>query len=137
MEYYVLEPSEQPGTRFYVPTQNPAAAAKIKTILTKEELLALLRSPQVRQDVWIEDENRRKQCYRDLISGGDRAAILSMVHALHRYRQTQQEVGKKLHLCDEGFLRDAQRLLSSEFSLVLEIPPEEVGSYIRQIFSKN
>mgnify|MGYP002517196277 CR=1 FL=1 len=34
------------------------------------------------------------------------------------------------HLCDENFLRDAQRLLSVEFALVLGIAPEQVGEYV-------
>ena len=33
-EYYVLEPVDQVGTRFYVPTQNKTAVAKLRPILT-------------------------------------------------------------------------------------------------------
>ena len=64
VEYYVLEPVKQPGDRYYVPTQNAAAVAKLKPILTKEQLDALLSSPEATSDAWITDENQRKQKYR-------------------------------------------------------------------------
>jgi hypothetical protein len=34
-------------------------------------------------------------------------------------------------MCDENFLRDAEKLLSTEFSLVLGIGQNEVGEYIQ------
>jgi CarD family transcriptional regulator len=131
VQYYVLEPVEQAGARFYVPTQNAAAVAKLRPVMTKEQLDALLCSAEVRQNVWIADENMRKQRYRELISSGDRGSLLCMVRTLYRHKMTQQEAGRKFHLCDENFLRDAQRLLDSEFSLILGIAPKEVGAYIQ------
>ena len=73
----------------------------------------------------------RKQRYRELISSGDRGSLLCMVRTLYHHKMTQQEAGWKFHLCDENFLRDAQRLLDSEFSLILGIAPKEVGAYIQ------
>ena len=131
VEYYVLEPAKQSGDRYYVPTQNAAAVAKMKPILTKEQLDTLLSSPQVADNAWIADENQRKQKYRELITSGDRAALISMVKALHIHKESQLAQGRRLHLCDENFLRDAEGLLGGEFSLVLGIAPNEVGSYIQ------
>lgn len=130
IEYYVLEPVEQPGARFYVPTQNQAAVSKLQKVLTRQELDELLQAVSNNNDVWIEDENQRKLRYRELISSGDRASLIGMIRALLRHKQAQESAGKKFHLCDENFLRDAQKLLSTEFSRVLEISPEEVGNYI-------
>lgn len=131
VEYYVLSPLDQPDARFYVPTQNQAAVAKLRPILTREALNALLQSENAGKDTWIADENQRKQRYRELISSGDRAALICMVRTLHKHKAEQLASGRKFHLCDENFLRDAQKLLSSEFSLVLNIHPDEVGTYIQ------
>ena len=38
VEYYVLEPIRQPGARFFVPSQSDIAAAKLRPVLTKEEV---------------------------------------------------------------------------------------------------
>lgn len=131
VEYYVLSPLEQPDARFYVPTQNKAAVAKLRPILTREALDALLQSEDAEKDVWIADENQRKQRYRELINSGDRAALICMVRTLHKHKTEQLASGRKFHICDENFLRDAQKLLSSEFSLILNIRPDEVGTYIQ------
>lgn len=134
VEYFALEPLEQPGARFYVPTQNQAAVAKLRPLISRQELDVLLASEAARQDCWISDESRRKQYYRELINSGDRGALLSMVGCLYRHKEEQAALGRKFHLCDENFLRDAQKLLNSEFALVLEIEPGQVGEYLRKQF---
>jgi len=130
VEYFVLEPAEQPGARFYVPTQNQAAVAKLRKLLTAEQIDAILTSDSVHQKQWVDDENKRKQYYRELLSGGDRSAILCMINNLYRHKQAQAEAGRKFHLCDENFLHDAQKLLRSEFSFILQIPQNQVDAYI-------
>lgn len=132
VEYFVLEPNEQPGARFFVPTHNQVALSKLRPLLTAEELETLLSSEDTHKDCWITDENQRKQKYRELINSGDRASLISMIRSLHKHKETQLAAGRKFHLCDENFLRDAQKLLSSEFSLVLGIPQTEVGAYIEK-----
>ena len=107
--------------------------AKLKAVLNAEELNALLSSQEIRCGEWIRDENARKQYYRDLISSGDRTALLKMVNSLYRYRKAQFAAGKKFHQCDENFLRDAERLLASEISLVLKKTQEEARDYLREI----
>jgi len=131
VEYYVLEPVKQSEDRYYVPSQNQAAVSKMRPLLSREQLDALLSSPEVAKNAWITDENQRKQRYRELITSGDRAALLSMVKALHIHKEEQSLLGRRLHLCDENFLRDAENLLGGEFSLVLGIAPSEVGAYIK------
>ena len=132
VEYFVLEPREQPGTRYYVPTQNQVALSKLRPMLTRAELDEHLVSVQTQQDSWIADENLRKQYYRELINSGDRVALIGMIRALHGHKESQLAAGRKFHLCDENFLRDAQKLLNSEFSLVLGIPQAEVAAYIEK-----
>ena len=132
IEYYVLEPVDQTAARFYIPTRNQAAVSKLRPMITQAELDALLRSDEACADAWIADENQRKQHYRDLITSGDTAALIRMVHTLHKHKREQETAGRKFHLCDENFLRDAERLLNTEFSLVLNIPQDEVVDYVQK-----
>lgn len=132
VEYYVLEPVDQSGARFYVPVRNETAVAKLRPVITLQELDKLLQSQKGSSNVWIPDENQRKQCYRDLICSGDRAALLSMVRSLHEHKAQQLSTGRKFHLCDENFLRDAQKLLDLEFSIVLGISQDKVEEYIKR-----
>ena len=131
-EFLVLEPLSKAESKFYLPLGNPTALAKLKPVLTVEELRTLLNSPEVREEHWIDEESRRKMYYKELITRGDRKEILQTIHSLYRYKAAQMEAGKKFHLCDDNFLRDAEKLLSSEISLVLEMTQEEARNYLRE-----
>ena len=134
ISYYVLTPMDQPGARFYVPAENPAALAKLSTLLTQQELESLLASVDKSKNAWVPDENRRKLRFRELLASGDRKAILEMICALHIHKNEQAEKGKKFHLCDENFLHDAEKMLCSEFSLVMEKSQKESMDYLYEYY---
>jgi CarD family transcriptional regulator len=128
--YFVLEPVDHPGSRYYLPSQNPAALAKSRPLCTKEELTEILAAP-VPENTWIQDENRRKQYYRELLSSVDIRAMITMFRCLQLHRQAQVEQGRKFHLCDESFLRDVQRILNAEIGLVLQISADQVEQLLQ------
>lgn len=128
--YYVLEPVEQPGAKFYIPVENEAAVSKLRPLMTREELLELLHADRVRNAPWIADENQRKLRYRELITSGDRESLMGMIGALHRHRRAQLAAGRKFHQADENFLSDAQKLLNAEFAQVFGLEPKEVNGFI-------
>ena len=131
--YFVLEPIDQPGSRYYVPSENQAALSKLRPLSTKEELQSLLTSP-LAENVWIPDENRRKQYYRELVSSVNLKAMIDMIRCLRLHRRQQMEQGRKFHQCDENFLRDAQKLLSTEITMVMGIPDDQVDTYLQTVF---
>ena len=129
-KYYCLEPLDQPGAKFYVPVENAAAASKLRRLLSREALLALLHSEEVRNYPWIADENLRKLRFRELIGSGDRAQLMGMISALQRHKKAQLAAGRKFHQSDENFRNDAQKLLNAEFALVFGLEPKSVSSFI-------
>lgn len=131
VQYLALEPLGQAGSRYLVPTHNPNAMAKLRQMLTSEELEQMLHSPEVQSDGWIRDENQRKQTYRELISSGDRPRLMQMVRTLYRHKAEQIASGRKVHLCDDNFLRDAEKLLCSEIALVMDMEPDQAKTYLR------
>ena len=130
--YLALVPVGQAGSRYLVPTHNALAMSKLRNMLSKEELAQLMDSEEVRADVWIRDENQRKQTYRELISSGDRARLMQMVRSLYRHKAAQSAVGRKVHLCDDNFLRDAEKILTGEVSVVMGLDFEQARQYIRK-----
>lgn len=130
-QYLVLEPVGKCDSQYMVPTQNAAAMSKLKKLITKEEWEALLSSPDVHTSNWIADENKRKQSYRDITGSGTREALLQTVYTLYAHRDNQKAVGKRLHMCDENFLHDAEKMLSSEIETVLGISGADALDYLR------
>ncbi len=130
ISYYVLQPLEQAESRYLVPCGNAAALAKLRPLMPKQTLLALLQSADYGQDPWVDDENRRKQNYRQLINNLDLESLIRTVHSLRSHKKLLAQQGRKFHQCDDNFLRDAMRLLRTELSLVLELPEAEVDAYL-------
>ena len=131
-QYLVLEPDGQDGSRYLVPTHNETVMARLRPVLTREELDRLLASPEIRASGWIQDENQRKQNYRELISSGDREKLMRMVYTLYRHKDAQTAAGRKVHLCDDNFLRDAEKLLASEIALVMDMEIDQARLYLRE-----
>ncbi len=131
ISYYVLQPLAQTSANFYIPCHNPVATAKMRPLLSKEEIETILITANSDGD-WIPDENRRKQHYRQLVTASDPYALVRMVRCLYRQREQLRDTGRKLHLCDENFLRDAEHTLCKEFSLVLQVPEADVPEMLRK-----
>lgn len=137
LRYLVLEPLTRDGSRYFVPVHNAAAMAKLCNMLSKEELSVLMDSKEVRQDCWIRDENIRKQTYRELINSGNRVRLMQMVYTLYCHKAAQAEAGRKCHLCDENFLKDAERMLIGEVAVIMGIEPDQAKQYIRNKLKEN
>ena len=111
--------------------------AKLRPILGREELTALLESAHGLRDEWIQEEARRKQLYRELSAGADRKRLLGMMVAVIRYKQERIAAGKKCHQCDDNFLRDAEKLLCGEISVVMSMDYSESRNYLYQKLNEN
>ena len=131
--FLVLEPLGQSGSRYLVPEENPAAMAKLHRVLTAEALDALLSNTVGLPEDWIADEGRRKQEYRSLIGSGDRVRLVRMLRALYAHREAMGAAGRKVHQCDENFLRDAEKLLAGEIAYVRNLEDREARAYLRRM----
>lgn len=132
VEYLALEPLDRPGTRYYVPAHNEVALAKLRTLLTPDEMDALLSSVSYRPECWIPHEGLRKNRYRELLSGGDRTEVLSMLVCLYRYKEEVLANGKKFHLSDDNFLNDAEKMIASEIACVLDMDSVQARDHLRK-----
>ena len=128
--YAVLETEAPPKTTIYLPLENEALMSKIKPVPSADEILEMIRSLPLEEDPWIEDEERRRQCCREILAGCDRAALLRLVRTLYLHQTAQRRQGKKLHSADERIFKEAQRLQHNEIGFVLQIPADEVPDFI-------
>ena len=80
--------------------------------------------------MWIDNESVRKATYQEVIKNGRHKELISLIKAVHRHQQELKTKGKKLHQSDARFFAEAQKMLHSEFSVVLNIKQEEVLPFI-------
>lgn len=132
LEYYVLRPVGDSKNTFYVPVKNEKLTAQMRKVITKDEIDSLLRIMPDDNDIWIEDENQRREEYRRIIREGDRKELVMLIKTLYLYQKSRRDQRKKLHSADEHFLKDAESMLYDEFAFVLGIEKDKVVDYIRE-----
>lgn len=136
-EYYVLEPVYQKKSTVFVPLDNERLIGRMRRILSADELLDLMHTMPAEPLRWIEDESERKAVYREVISRGDCTELMQLARTLYLHREEQLDKGKKLHACDDRFLKTAEKMINDEFAMVLEIEPDEVPAYISDHVESN
>lgn len=129
-EYYVLKPLSDERSTVYIPTDNEELLSKMRYILSQQQIYDLIASVQDNELVWIENENQRKEKYRQTLIVGDCRQLIVLLKTLCIYKKNKEAENKKIHKCDETFLNDAQKLLYDEFSRVINIKKEQFLDFL-------
>ena len=128
-DYYILNPIQNPTSTIYVPVGNEKLTSKMRSILSEEDILNILKNmPDA--ETWIENKNDRAAHFRSILNSGNRSDILSLIKTLYNHREELKVVGKKLHAADEAAFREAEKVIYDEFALVLGIKREQVIPFI-------
>ena len=135
--YYLLKPHAQDKCTVFVPVDNAALLAKMRKILSKQEIDEILCTIGEKEDIWEENEVARREKFQEIIHSGDRMQVMLLIRSLYNYQQARLSEGKRLHISDERYFAEAERLLYDEFSAVLGISHDEVLPYIISRVNKN
>lgn len=127
-EYCVLVPVDQRSSKYYVPLD--CADAKLRRLLNKDEVLALIDSMKGDLPDWGESDPNRKERVNQVLTSGDYRLIISLLHSLYLEKQKRAAIGKKLLAADDKAMRSAEQLINREFAFVLEIPENEIAAFI-------
>lgn len=131
IDYYVLKPVFNPDSTVFVPTNNEILKKRMHAVICKEDTCALIKSmPQI-EEIWIDNEGKRKELYKDILARHERNEIVGLIKALHIHQKQQTEKKRRLHISDERFLKEAEKTLCEELAYVLDMAPEDVPSLIR------
>lgn len=130
-KYYVLKPVYQNSSVIYVPVENAALVSKMRPVLSREEVDRLIDGMPEIPTAWEEDPQARKASFEALLRSNECRSLIILIKTLHAQKERRQADGKALHVSDETFLREAQRLLYDEFAGALEIQPAQVHAYIQ------
>lgn len=134
-KYLVLKPVYDRRDTIFVPLDNQLLYSRLHRVLTSEEVEQIIEHIPEDEYIWIENESERKDCYKKVLSGGNRQEISRVIKTLFFRRSEKEKIGKKLHSSDERILKEAEKLLFDEFAFVLNISPDEVLLLIRKKLS--
>lgn len=125
--YYVLSGADTATSALtYVPKDNERLCALIKPLLSREELERVLSAfDKSRSPEWNENSRMRQEIFKRTLEGGSRVDILSVIYLIRESGKRRLAEGKKNFLSDENVLKRAEKILSSEISIVFGIDDEE------------
>lgn len=119
--YFVLKPVSDHGATIFVPTDNELVLGKMRRLLTKEEIYQLIDSMPRENGEWITNENERREHYKSILTKGDHLELIKMLKAIYAHKKEREAEGKRLHMSDERFFKDAEQILYNEFQYVLDL----------------
>ncbi len=132
MDYYVLTPVYRESSTIFVPCANENLLRRMHPVLTEDEAKAFIAQLPHYESIWINNENERKQVYRTILAEADRIGAARIVRTLYKHREKLNASGKKMHLSDEKYFADAQRMLFDELAFVLQIERDNVLPLLMQ-----
>ena len=133
MMYYILLAESNPKSTIFVPVNNQKLVSKMRELMTKDEINAMLVRMKDRTLEWEKDVRFRTESFHEILNNGVNQDLILMIRCLHRKRQELVQLGKKLPARDSNTLKTAERLVEEEFAHVLHIKCEEVSDYIRDV----
>lgn len=131
-KYYVLSTLYRGNSVIYVPVGNEKLECKMRDIISREELESIICNMPKEESIWIENEPLRKIKYKEIITGGDRRDLFRLIKTLYEHRINQENSGKKMHMTDERFMKDAEKILYDEIAHVIGIDHRDVVGYITE-----
>ena len=130
-KYYVLREYASPTSSLtYVPKDNETLVSQLKPLLSRDEIFEAIKKANATEIEWIEENRARSENYKRMLASADRVNILAMIQMVRKTGVRREEEGKKNFIADENVMRKAEKMINSEFSIVLGIPEDEVEAFI-------
>ena len=125
-EYLVIEPIASGSATIYLPSANQTAQTRIRPVLTREEIDAIISSVKNDQMPWTADRKQRTLQFQQILSRRDTRELLLLASCLHK-----RKIEKGLPASELEILHKVEGMVEQEFSFVLHISQSEIGQYIR------
>lgn len=128
LAYYVLHTLYGNPSTIMTPVHNQKVS--MRSIITKEEALALIEEIHSKEPVWLNDDRKRNENFTVALKTGNSETWIQILKSLYHKKKEMAATGKKLSVSDANILKSTERLLYEEFSTALNIPIKEVEAYI-------
>lgn len=126
--YYTLAPVYIKGSTVFTPIDNQKVV--LRSVITKDEALKLIEEIPEIESLWVENEKRRENEFKDLLTRCDCRELVSMIKNLYNRKQERIAEGKKVTVSDEKFFKMAEDSLYGELAISLGMSRDEVGEFI-------
>ncbi len=128
ISYYVLCRVDGVNSVFFVPVKSRAAEEKMRKVISAGEIKKIVS--EAKPVKLCDTERERKELYKSAVCSADRPLLASLIKSVCAEKEALERLGKKLHKTEEYFLSDAQKMLYSELSSVMNINKDDVLPFV-------
>lgn len=82
--YYILSPFFDSKETIFVPVDNETLISKMKSLLSKSEIMELIKSIPEQKTVWNENTNTRRDLFKKIINKANRIELISLMKTLFK-----------------------------------------------------
>ena len=86
--FYELHPVSRRDAVLFLPTDNEKTMAKLRRVLTREEIISAIRSMPDEENIWIDKESERREAYARIIRSGDHKKVIRLIKTLYEHRES-------------------------------------------------
>ena len=93
--YYILRPANSQGSTIFVPAGNETLTSRIRSLMTKDEIDALLTGMRDKELAWEQDRRFRTENFHEILMKGVQQELLLMIRCIYLKKQELEASGKK------------------------------------------
>ena len=127
-DYYTLLPRNSAESRIFTPVDNQKVI--IRPVISGEEAMKLIDDIQSVETLWITDEKRRENDYKDALKSCECRQLVKIIKTIYLRKQSRLAEGKKMTAGDEKYFRIAEENLYSELAVALNMDEKDVRDFI-------
>lgn len=127
-KYYILSPIYNNDTVIKIPLDNDKVP--MRKVISKGDMTSLINDIPNMEILWIDDEKKRIAQFETMLKSGQCEELIKLIKSIKFSKKYARSIGKKLEQPDRDIMKEAERLLTEEFAIILNVYPNEASSYI-------
>ena len=128
VDYYTLAPYYSANSKIFTPCDNKKIT--MRPIMTKEEAQKLIDEIDTIGTVFVPDERKREDQYKELMKTADARNFVSIIKTVYIRKQERLAEGKKITASDEKYFQQAEDKLYGELAIIFEMDKKEVKGFL-------
>ncbi len=132
IDYYILEPINDPSLKVKVPTNS----SKIRNIISIEKANDIIKNIINIEKIKVDDKNIENE-YKKLFNTGLHEDLVKIIKTTYLRNKERSDAKRKLSDKDRSYFEQAEKYLYTEFSIALNKTIDETKQYIINTIENN
>lgn len=128
--YYTLVPVYSKGSKLFTPIDNQKVI--MRPVILKEKALELLHQITEVEAVWIDEDKKREEVFKESLKMCDCKEIMKVIKTLYQRKQSASGTERKVSAVDKKYLQLAEESFYGEMAISLGIEKHEVEEEIKK-----